>query len=67
MLQNITSHHHASNPIRRIREAREQVPEVCETCGQRIDRNSRDSIATPRHLLYAGKRKGASTCAASRG
>jgi len=37
------------------------IPEVCDVCGQKIDRNSRAGIAhhnnPKRHLPYAGKRK----------
>lgn len=40
---------------------REQIPDVCDACGQRIDRNNPASIeyhtATPKHLPFTGKRK----------
>jgi hypothetical protein len=39
----------------------EDVPDVCESCGQKVDKRDPGSIAhhrTPRHLPYAGKRKG---------
>jgi hypothetical protein len=37
----------------------DDIPDVCETCGQSIDKRSRDSIdhhATPKHLPWRGKR-----------
>jgi hypothetical protein len=37
----------------------EQIPELCPTCGQKIDKHSRDSIdhhARPKHLPWTGKR-----------
>ena len=38
-----------------------EVPEVCPTCGQTIDRRDLRVIEyhkTPRHLPYAGKKRG---------
>jgi hypothetical protein len=35
------------------------IPDICDTCGQRIDQRSAASIAhhnSPKHLPYAGKR-----------
>jgi hypothetical protein len=38
---------------------RDEIPDICEACGQRIDKNSRASIdhhSTPKHLPYAGQK-----------
>ena len=40
--------------------AGETVPDVCPSCGQKVDKRDPGSIAhhkTPRHLPYSGKRK----------
>ena len=38
----------------------DEIPEVCDKCGQKIDRNSHASIAhhkTAKHLPYMGAKK----------
>jgi hypothetical protein len=62
-----TCHHLAAFPSYRLRMPRkptdaqgDEIPDVCDKCGQKIDRNSHASFAhhkTPKQLPYMGEKK----------